>query len=115
MVARQVAENIANNRLPARTLLNVNVPDCTLEELNGLQVTRLGTRHAAEPIIKSEDPRGRPIYWVGAAGPEADAQLGTDFYAINQGFVSITPLHLDMTSYKLFDQLSGCFSDISLG
>lgn len=115
IVARQLAEYFVKNRLPARTLVNVNVPDCTLAELNGLQVTRLGTRHAAEPIIKSEDPRGRAIYWVGAAGPEADAQLGTDFYAINQGFVSITPLHLDMTHYKIFDQLSGCFSDIRLG
>jgi len=113
-IARQIAENVVNNNpLPSRTLLNVNVPNCTLDALRGVQVTRLGTRHAAEKTIISEDPRGRAIYWVGAAGPEADAQLGTDFYAINQGYVSVTPLHLDMTSYQLFDQLSGCFADIA--
>jgi 5'-nucleotidase len=113
-IAAQVATKIANNQLPARTLLNVNVPDCPLEEIQGLQVTRLGTRHAAEPIIKTEDPRGQTIYWVGTAGPEADAGLGTDFYAINQGHVSVTPLHLDMTHYKMFDQLSECFGDFQL-
>ena len=111
-IAHQLAVKIIQNQLPTRTLLNVNVPDCPIAEINGVELTRLGTRHAAEPTIKSADPRGRPIYWVGAAGPEADAQLGTDFYAINQGSVSVTPLQLDMTHYKLFDQLSGCFIDM---
>lgn len=112
VIARQLALKIVNNQLPARTLLNVNVPDCPLEKIKGLQVSRLGTRHAAEPIIKMEDPRGKTIYWVGQAGPEADAGLGTDFHAINQGYVSVTPLHLDMTHYKIFDQLSECLGQL---
>jgi 5'-nucleotidase len=105
-IAHQLALKIAHHQLPSRTLLNVNVPDCPLAQIKGLQVSRLGTRHAAEPIIKMEDPRGKTIYWVGQAGPEADAGLGTDFHAINQGYASVTPLHLDMTHYKIFDQLS---------
>ena len=74
----------------------------------------MGTRHGAEPMIKEYDPRGRPIYWVGPPGPEADAGAGTDFYAINAGYVSITPLHLDMTHYKIFDQLSTLLDGINL-
>ena len=114
VIAAQVAAKIANNQLPARSLLNVNVPSSSLAEIKGLQVTRLGTRHAAEPIIKMKDPRGKTIYWVGMAGPEEDAGLGTDFHAINHGYVSVTPLHLDMTHYKLFDQLSECLGEISV-
>ena len=112
VIARQLALKIAHTQLPARTLLNVNVPDCPLSQIKGLQVSRLGTRHAAEPIIKTEDPRGKTIYWVGQAGPEADAGLGTDFHAINQGYVSVTPLHLDMTHYAIFDQISACLGDV---
>lgn len=112
VIARQLAEQLRDQKLPARTLLNVNIPDKPLSSIKGIQVTRLGTRHAAEPVIKSADPRGRPIYWVGAAGPEADSVLGTDFYAINQNYVSVTPLHLDMTHYQLFNQLSGSFDRI---
>ena len=114
VIAAQVAAKIANNQLPARSLLNVNVPSSSLADIKGLQVTRLGTRHAAEPIIKMKDPRGKTIYWVGMAGPEEDAGLGTDFHAINHGYVSVTPLHLDMTHYKLFDQLSECLGEISV-
>ncbi|KTD19519.1 5'/3'-nucleotidase SurE [Legionella israelensis] len=105
-VARQLVEKLSENKLPSQTILNVNVPDLPYEKLKGLQVTRLGTRHSAEPVIKEYDPRGRPIYWIGPPGLEADAGPGTDFYAISQNFVSITPLHLDMTYYKIFDQLS---------
>lgn len=105
-IARQLAEKLKDNKLPSQTILNVNVPDLPYEKIKGLQVTRLGTRHNAEPVVKEYDPRGRPIYWIGPPGPEADAGPGTDFYAVNQNFVSITPLHLDMTHYKIFDQLS---------
>lgn len=92
--------------LPKDTLLNVNVPDIPLSALKGFQVTRLGQRHKSEPIIKAEDPRGRTIYWVGPPGAEQDAGVGTDFYAINNGFVSITPLQLDLTRYERFDELN---------
>jgi 5'-nucleotidase len=86
--------------LPADTILNVNIPDVPLHELRGFQATRLGQRHKSEPVIKSEDQRGRPIYWIGPAGAEQDAGEGTDFYAVNNGYVSVTPLQLDLTWYE---------------
>ncbi|HHU0061529.1 TPA: 5'/3'-nucleotidase SurE, partial [Legionella pneumophila] len=100
IIAKQLVIKLSANKLPSQTILNVNVPDLPLSQIRGLQVTRLGTRHSAEPIIKEYDPRGRPIYWVGPPGIEADAGAGTDFFAIKTGHVSITPLHLDMTHYK---------------
>lgn len=106
IIARQLATKLNSHRLPSQTILNVNVPNLPLELIKGMQVTRLGTRHGAESVIKEFDPRGRPIYWIGPPGLEADAGEGTDFFAINSGYVSITPLHLDMTHYKIFDQLS---------
>lgn len=106
VIAKQLVVKLSRNKLPSQTILNVNVPNLPLEQIKGLQVTRLGTRHGAEPMVKEYDPRGRPIYWVGPPGLEADAGPGTDFHAINSGYVSITPLHLDMTHYKIFDQLS---------
>ncbi len=86
--------------LPVDTILNINIPDSPWETLKGMQATRLGRRHRAAPAIKVEDPYGYPVYWIGPAGPEQDAGPGTDFYAINQGFVSITPLHVDLTRHS---------------
>ncbi|WP_058475433.1 5'/3'-nucleotidase SurE [Legionella quateirensis] len=114
VIARQLVMKLSINSLPSQTILNVNVPNLPLDQIKGLQVTRLGTRHGAEPIVKDYDPRGRPIFWVGPPGLEADAGPGTDFHAVNSGFVSITPLHLDMTNYKLFDQLSNLLSGMHL-
>lgn len=114
IIAKQLVIKLSANKLPSQTILNVNVPDLPLNQIRGLQVTRLGTRHSAEPIIKEYDPRGRPIYWVGAPGIEADAGAGTDFFAIKTGHVSITPLHLDMTHYKLFDHLSNLLNEICI-
>ncbi|PPC89008.1 MAG: 5'/3'-nucleotidase SurE, partial [Methylobacter sp.] len=81
-------------------LLNINVPDVPLHELKGYQATRLGQRHKSEPVVASRDPRGRVIYWVGPAGAEQDAGPGTDFYAVAAGYVSVTPLQLDLTLYE---------------
>ena len=106
IIARQLVQKLQTSTMPSRTILNVNVPDLPLDKIKGIEVTRLGTRHAAEPMVKEYDPRGHPIYWVGPAGMEADSGPGTDFFAINQGCVSITPLHLDMTHYGVFEQLS---------
>lgn len=78
-------------------LLNVNVPDVAAHELKGYRTTRLGRRHKAESVIKTETPRGETCYWVGAAGPAADAGEGTDFHAVEEGYVSITPLQIDLT------------------
>ncbi|RUR12383.1 5'/3'-nucleotidase SurE [Legionella sp. km772] len=113
-IAKQLVLQLKSQGLPSQTILNVNVPDLPLNQLKGMEVTRLGTRHCAEPTIKDHDPRGRPIYWIGRPGVEADSGIGTDFYAVSAGKVSITPLHLDMTNYKIFDQLSGCLEGINL-
>ncbi|HSW69329.1 MAG TPA: 5'/3'-nucleotidase SurE [Gammaproteobacteria bacterium] len=106
-IAKQLVLKLRKDPLPRDTILNVNVPDLPLANIQGFQVTRLGTRHVGEPTIKTVDPRGRKIYWIGQAGPEADAGPGTDFHAVNLGYVSITPLQLDLTHYKVFEQLSG--------
>lgn len=92
----------ANNDNVA-TILNVNVPDIPWEQVKGFKATRLGKRHAAEPIIKDKDPRGKEIFWVGPAGEAADAGEGTDFFATQQGYVSITPIHIDLTRYSALD------------
>jgi 5'-nucleotidase len=79
-------------------LLNVNVPDVAHADLKGRRVTRLGKRHKAEPVIKTQTPRGETCYWVGAAGAAADAGVGTDFDAVERGCVSVTPLQIDLTN-----------------
>lgn len=84
-------------------LLNVNVPDVPYDQLQGRLVTRLGKRHKAEPVIRSNNPRGETVYWVGAAGKAQDAGEGTDFHAIAHGCVSITPLQVDLTQYAQLD------------
>lgn len=114
-VARIVVERLRDQPLKQDTILNVNVPDVPFADLNGIQVTRLGTRHIAEPTIKGLDPRGRKIFWVGPPGPEQDAGPGTDFYAVNTGYVSVTPLHLDLTHYKVMDELSGWVQPVQIG
>lgn len=114
-VAKNLVERLRITPLTSDTILNVNVPDVPFSELRGIQVTRLGTRHIAEPTIKALDPRGRKIYWIGAPGPEQDAGPGTDFYAVNSGYVSITPLHLDLTHYKVLDELSGWVQSLQVG
>ncbi len=96
-VARQLAERFKAQPFGAPVLLNVNVPDVPWEEIAGLRVTRLGRRHKAEPVVKQVSPRGETVYWVGAAGAAADAGEGTDFHAVEHGWVSITPLQVDLT------------------
>jgi 5'-nucleotidase len=102
----KLVERLRHEPLPADTILNVNVPDLPLSEIAGIEATRLGHRHKAEPVIKAADPHGRPVYWVGGPGAEADAGEGTDFYAIRRRCVSITPLHVDLTRYTALDQVA---------
>ncbi len=105
-VAAELVKKVQKDPLPAQTILSVNVPDVPLNEIKGYEVTRLGTRHCAEPTIKMKDPRGHTVYWVGPPGAEQDAGPGTDFYAINNKKVSITPVLLDLTHYSAFEQIS---------
>ena len=97
--------HLQNHPLPADTILNVNVPDVPYEQLQGYQATRLGFRHRAEPIVKALDPKGQPIYWVGPAGAGQDAGPGTDFNAIAEGCVSVTPIKVDLTRYDAINTL----------
>ncbi|MBB6086557.1 5'/3'-nucleotidase SurE [Wenzhouxiangella marina] len=92
--------------LPADTILNVNVPDLPWEEIKGFETTRLGHRHRSENVIPLEDPRGRPFYWIGPPGGEQDNGPGTDFNAVRKGYVSVTPIHVDLTRYQALDQVS---------
>ena len=87
-------------------LLNVNVPDIPYEELQGVEVTRLGKRHKAEPVIRAASPSGETVYWVGAAGQAQDAGEGTDFNALEQRRVSLTPLQIDLTQYAQMDAVN---------
>jgi 5'-nucleotidase len=105
-VAVELFENIRQHPLPADTILNVNVPDLALDDIQGFQATRLGQRHKAEPVVRGVDPRGRELYWVGAAGPEQDAGPGTDFHAVRNGYVSVTPLQIDLTRTESLQQLA---------
>jgi len=93
--------------LPNQLVLNVNVPDRPLAEIEGVQVTRLGNRHASERVVVDTDPRGETIYWIGSAGAEADAGPGTDFDAVKNGYVSVTPLGLDMTLHSAREEIEG--------
>lgn len=93
------------------TILNVNVPDLPWDQIKGFKATRLGKRHAAEPVIKAQDPRGKDIYWVGPAGDAADTGEGTDFSATQKGYVSVTPIHIDLTRYSALDATTDWLSN----
>ncbi len=101
-VAVDMIKRFNQNELKIPILLNINVPDVEYAQLKGIKVTRLGRRHKAEPVIKSLTPRGDTVYWVGAAGAVQDAGEGTDFHAVQDNYVSVTPLQIDLTR---FDQM----------
>lgn len=96
-IARELVERFQRDGFPEPVLLNVNVPDEPYESLGGIRVTRLGRRHRAEPAVPQVTPRHETVYWIGAAGEAADAGEGTDFHAVANGFVSATPLQIDIT------------------
>ena len=98
-----IVDNFIKNPLPAPFLLNVNIPNTTIDQLSGLVVTRLGRRHAAQSVIEQVNPRGETIYWLGAAGDARDSTQGTDFWATSHNYVSVTPLQVDMTNYGMLD------------
>ncbi len=110
-VTLELLERLQRDAIPAETILNVNVPDLPWRDLQGWRVTRLGHRHKSEPVIRQTDPRGRPIYWVGPAGAEQDAGPGTDFHAVRNGCVSVTPIHADLTRHDTLEQLRACLGE----
>jgi 5'-nucleotidase len=114
-VTREIVENIKSFSLRGQVILNINVPDVPYEKLKGIEITRLGTRHRAEPTIKQLDPRGHVIYWVGPPGSEEDAGPGSDFYALKMKKVSVTPLKVDLTHYESVKLLSHWLNGLKKG
>jgi len=106
-VAREIMEHLERDPLPPNTILNINVPDAPWEEIRGFMATRLGARHRAEPVMQIVDPKGRRMYWIGPPGRGQDAGPGTDFDAVAQGYVSVTPLDIDLTNHRALAQVSG--------
>ncbi|MCH9004357.1 MAG: 5'/3'-nucleotidase SurE [Proteobacteria bacterium] len=105
-VAAELVQKIERAPLASDVVLNVNVPNVSVDDLAGVRATRLGFRHKSEQILKDTDPYGQPIYWVGPAGAGQDAGEGTDFFAIEEGFASVTPLKVDLTRHDAIDDLS---------
>ena len=104
-IARELAERFIAHPVSEPVLLNVNVPDLPAAELRGLQVTRLGKRHKAEPVVRIRSPRNETMYWVGAAGAAQDAGEGTDFHAVAAGYASVTPLQVDLTHQQQLSRI----------
>jgi 5'-nucleotidase len=103
-IAREIVER-GFDALPKPYLLNVNIPNLPYEQIKGLRAARLGKRHESEAVIKMQDPHGRDIFWIGPAGKAKDGGEGTDFHAVADGFVSITPLQIDLTHASQLDVL----------
>jgi 5'-nucleotidase len=109
---RRIVTRLQQDPLPPDVILNVNVPDLAWGDLSGFRVTRLGHRHKSEPVIMAADPRGRPIYWIGESGREQDAGPGTDFDAVRNGYVSVTPLQVDLTRHAALERLQSWLQGI---
>ena len=105
LIARRVAEKVISDGLPDGVVLNVNVPYLKENELKGTMITRQGLRVYRDALDERIDPRGRPYYWIGGEAPTGVDEPGTDFGALTAGYVSITPLQLDLTNYKAMDML----------
>ena len=104
-VAAIIAKKVWENKLPNNTLLNVNVPYCSMEELKGFKMTRQGLRVYRDELVQREDPQGKPYYWIGGEAPSGIPEDGTDIGALSENYVSVTPLTLDLTAYDLFKEI----------
>jgi 5'-nucleotidase len=99
-VARLLVAQLLRKPLERPLILNINVPDLPVGQMRGFRTTRLGFRHPSEPVVPAKDPHGRPVYWVGPSGPQNEAGPGTDFHAVSEGYVSVTPLQIDLTRHS---------------
>ncbi|MBI2456325.1 MAG: 5'/3'-nucleotidase SurE [candidate division NC10 bacterium] len=105
--ARRLAGEILRRGLPPGTLLNVNVPNLPPDAIQGVAVTRQGRRVYSETVIRKIDPRGKAYYWIGGTDPTWERPGGTDYEAVSSGWISLTPLHLDLTNHRAIDELKG--------
>jgi 5'-nucleotidase len=105
-VAQSLVTALLRQPLDSTLILNVNVPDRPYQRLEGFRSTRLGFRHRSEPVLPARDPRGNPVFWIGAAGAGSDAGQGTDFQAVAEGFVSVTPLSIDFTRHAALPEVT---------
>jgi 5'-nucleotidase len=106
-LVRGFVEHHLVDPLPKDTILNVNIPDLPRAQIRGIRTTRLGFRHPSEPVVKARDPKNRPIYWIGPVGAGQDAGPGTDFHAVAESHVSVSPLKVDLTAHAALEPLAG--------
>jgi 5'-nucleotidase len=106
-VAAQVVANLIQNGIPKGTLLSVNVPYLPFEQIRGTRITRQGLRIYRDELVRRADPRGRPYYWIGGEAPSGKIEEGTDIGALHDGYVSVTPICLDLTAHGLISTLEG--------
>jgi 5'-nucleotidase len=111
-VAAELVGGLLRRPLDPALILNVNVPDRPYEALAGYAATRLGSRHRSEPLVAARDPRGQNVYWIGPPGESQDAGAGTDFHALAAGYVTVTPLSVDLTRHAMLPELGGWLKDI---
>jgi 5'-nucleotidase len=112
VVTAKFIQRLQSHPLAVDQIININVPDIPLSELKGIKVTRLGNRHKAEMMEKTQDPWQRDIYWYGRLGQEQDCGEGTDFHAIANGYASITPLTVDMTAHDSLASITRWVGDL---
>ena len=106
MAVETIVAKLQAKPIPQNTILNINVPDLPWTDIKGIKVTRLGSRHKSEGVIKQSDPRGDVMYWVGPPGAAQDAGEGTDFHAVQNNYVSVTPIHIDLTQHESLTHLT---------
>lgn len=104
-IAARIARRVLLNGLPPDTFLNVNVPEIPLDQIRGVRITRLGKRIYRDALVERQDPKGKTYYWIGGESPSGVAEEGTDIGTLAQHCVSITPVHMDMTSHALINHL----------
>jgi 5'-nucleotidase len=105
-VANTIVARLLEQPLERGITLNVNIPDLPYEQLRGIKATRLGGRHRSKPIVPVQDPKGKRMYWIGPSGTGQDAGEGTDFHAIANAYVSVTPLQIDLTRHSALPKLA---------
>ena len=110
----RILRALATEPLRTGKILNINVPDLPLSEIKGIRVTRCGSRHPAEQVFCQQDPRGQDMYWIGPPGDKFDIAPDTDFAAVAQGYVSVTPLQVDLTAYAAQDVVSGWIAKVGV-